>query len=75
MCCSGLPVRNGDRHALEIANMSLALLKRIQVFRIRHRPDDQLKLRIGLHSGECITLSRSSCHPFSASFFLSFPSQ
>ncbi len=62
MCCSGLPVWNGDRHALEIANMSLALLKRIQVFRIRHRPDDQLQLRIGLHSGQWFPHTTSTSH-------------
>ncbi len=51
MVCSGLPITNGNRHALEIGNMSLALLDKIKSFRIRHRPDDTLKLRIGLHSG------------------------
>ena len=54
MCVSGLPKRNGILHAGEIASMSLHLLSAIKKFRIRHRPDDTLKLRIGLHSGPCV---------------------
>jgi Adenylate and Guanylate cyclase catalytic domain len=49
--CSGLPIRNGDIHAGEIASMSLHLLEAIREFKIRHRPKDTLKLRIGIHSG------------------------
>lgn len=51
MVVSGLPERNGTRHACEISRMALALLNAVRRFRIRHRPHDQLKLRIGLHSG------------------------
>ncbi|ESP02582.1 hypothetical protein LOTGIDRAFT_138137 [Lottia gigantea] len=51
MVASGLPQRNGHKHAEEIARMSLALLKAIDSFRMRHLPDEKLKLRIGLHSG------------------------
>ena len=53
MVVSGLPVRNGGRHASEIANMSLDILRHTLNFRIRHRPDLQLRCRIGLHSGPC----------------------
>uniref|UniRef100_A0A673NBH4 Guanylate cyclase n=1 Tax=Sinocyclocheilus rhinocerous TaxID=307959 RepID=A0A673NBH4_9TELE len=51
MVVSGLPVRNGKLHGHEIARMSLALLEAVKTFKIRHRPDEQLKLRIGIHSG------------------------
>lgn len=51
MVVSGLPVRNGNLHAREIARTALALLDTVYKFRIRHRPNEQLKLRIGLHSG------------------------
>uniref|UniRef100_A0A9J7XYN0 Guanylate cyclase n=1 Tax=Cyprinus carpio carpio TaxID=630221 RepID=A0A9J7XYN0_CYPCA len=51
MVVSGLPVRNGKLHAREIARMSLALLEAVHSFQIRHRPDQQLRLRIGIHSG------------------------
>lgn len=53
MVVSGLPVKNGNNHAREIARMSLRLLERVKTFRIRHRPTDKLKLRIGLHTGPC----------------------
>ncbi|XP_053743556.1 atrial natriuretic peptide receptor 1-like [Synchiropus splendidus] len=51
MVVSGLPVRNGKLHGREIARMALALLNAVRSFRIRHRTEDQLKLRIGIHSG------------------------
>nr|CAD7259729.1 unnamed protein product [Timema shepardi] len=50
MVVSGLPMRNGCAHAREIARMSLALLQTVRGFTIRHRPNDQLKLRIGMHT-------------------------
>ncbi len=54
MVASGLPMRNGNLHAREIARMSLALLSAVMSFTIRHRPDEQLKLRIGIHSGPVV---------------------
>ncbi|XP_077268388.1 guanylate cyclase 32E isoform X2 [Temnothorax americanus] len=51
MVVSGLPIRNGNQHAGEIASMSLCLLDAIKQFTIRHRPLDKLQLRIGIHSG------------------------
>jgi len=44
---SGVPVRNGNRHVAEIANVSLDLLSAVTHFKIRHRPHQQLQLRIG----------------------------
>uniref|UniRef100_A0A8D3CCY5 Guanylate cyclase n=1 Tax=Scophthalmus maximus TaxID=52904 RepID=A0A8D3CCY5_SCOMX len=51
MVVSGLPVRNGKLHGREVARMSLALLEAVKTFRIRHRANQQLLLRIGIHSG------------------------
>uniref|UniRef100_A0A7N8X9K1 Guanylate cyclase n=1 Tax=Mastacembelus armatus TaxID=205130 RepID=A0A7N8X9K1_9TELE len=51
MVVSGLPVRNGKLHGREVARMSLALLDAVKTFRIRHHPNQQLRLRIGIHSG------------------------
>jgi len=51
MVVSGLPLRNGDLHAGEIASLSLHLLSTIRDFRIHHRPNETLRLRIGLHTG------------------------
>lgn len=53
MVVSGLPVRNGDLHAKEIAEMSLALLELIRNFEVAHLPHVKLELRIGIHSGPC----------------------
>lgn len=52
MMVSGLPVRNGDNHAREIARTAIALLDNVFKFKIQHRPNEQLKLRIGIHSGQ-----------------------
>ncbi|XP_068673835.1 atrial natriuretic peptide receptor 1-like isoform X3 [Montipora foliosa] len=54
MVVSGLPLRNGHQHAGEIASMALHMRKEIYDFKIRHRPNEQLKLRIGMHSGPCV---------------------
>ncbi|XP_064611698.1 LOW QUALITY PROTEIN: uncharacterized protein LOC135475696 [Liolophura sinensis] len=53
MVASGLPHRNGKNHAMEIALLSLCLLKGINSFVIPHvRPE--IKVRIGLHTGSCV---------------------
>ncbi|XP_015839153.1 guanylate cyclase 32E [Tribolium castaneum] len=51
MVVSGLPIRNDNQHAAEIASMSLHLLAEVKQFTIRHRPTEKLMLRIGIHSG------------------------
>ena len=51
MVVSGLPVRNGDQHAAEIANMSLQLLSSLNGIGYRHLVGSQVQLRIGMHSG------------------------
>ncbi|XP_022091375.1 speract receptor-like [Acanthaster planci] len=53
MLVSGLPIHN-SRHSGEIASTAIHLLDAVQHFEIRHRPDDRLKLRIGLHSGPVV---------------------
>ena len=54
MVVSGIPERNGNRHAGEIANLALDLLAATTTFKIRHMPEKQLQLRIGLHSGPAV---------------------
>ena len=55
MVASGLPQRNGQRHATEIANMALDILSAVGSFRMRHMPEVSLRIRIGLHSGNSPT--------------------
>ncbi|KAF8786944.1 Guanylate cyclase 32E like protein [Argiope bruennichi] len=54
MVVSGLPIRNGDRHAGEIASLALRLREALETFEIRHRPNERLSLRIGINSGPCV---------------------
>lgn len=56
MVVSGLPIRNGDRHAGEAASMALHLLSNIKKIEIKHRPGEMLQLRIGIHSGKTTNL-------------------
>ena len=55
LVASGLPVPNMERHAAEISDMALHVLSSVMAFKIRHRPDKQLQVRIGLHSGPVVT--------------------
>ncbi|CAG5128954.1 unnamed protein product, partial [Candidula unifasciata] len=50
MVVSGLPTRNGNEHAVQIARMSLALLHVVANFTPIETSEDRLMLRIGLHS-------------------------
>ncbi|XP_061574875.1 retinal guanylyl cyclase 2 [Cololabis saira] len=54
MVASGLPKRNGNKHAAEIANMSLNILSSVGSFHMRHMPDVPVRIRIGIHSGPCV---------------------
>jgi len=49
MVVSGLPTEN-PIHAAEICTLSLRLLLEVKSFQIPHRQNEQLKLRIGIHS-------------------------
>ncbi|XP_030632601.1 retinal guanylyl cyclase 2 [Chanos chanos] len=54
MVASGLPKRNGNKHAAEIANMSLNILSAVGTFQMRHMPEVPVRIRIGIHSGPCV---------------------
>ncbi|XP_078374365.1 atrial natriuretic peptide receptor 1-like [Oculina patagonica] len=51
---SGCPKLNGLKHTSEIARMALELLSHMVVFRLRHLPDHQLQLRIGINTGPVV---------------------
>ncbi|XP_010779457.1 atrial natriuretic peptide receptor 2-like [Notothenia coriiceps] len=50
MVVSGLPERNGDRHADEIAKMALDLVAAVRQVSIPHMPNERLQLRAGIHT-------------------------
>ncbi|XP_056152688.1 guanylate cyclase 2G-like [Lampris incognitus] len=54
MVASGVPISNGNLHAVETAMMALHFLCAIKVFKIRHMPNESLALRIGIHSGPVV---------------------
>ena len=54
MVISGLPNRNGVQHVRHIANMALDLSKASVTFTIRHLPEQTLRLRVGIHSGQVV---------------------
>uniref|UniRef100_A0A7N6AWX7 Guanylate cyclase n=1 Tax=Anabas testudineus TaxID=64144 RepID=A0A7N6AWX7_ANATE len=53
MVASGLPKRNGNRHAVDICRMALDILAFMGTFQLRHLPGIPLWIRIGVHSGPC----------------------
>uniref|UniRef100_A0A8W7PCN8 guanylate cyclase n=1 Tax=Anopheles coluzzii TaxID=1518534 RepID=A0A8W7PCN8_ANOCL len=54
MVVSGLPQRNGNRHAGEIAMMSLDLVCGISGFTIPHMKNRTLEIRVGINTGPCV---------------------
>ncbi|XP_068447601.1 atrial natriuretic peptide receptor 2-like [Clinocottus analis] len=54
MVVSGVPQENGINHAGEIASMALDLVSVCHSFKIPHKPNTQLKIRAGIHSGPVV---------------------
>ena len=54
MVVSGVPKENGISHASEIANMALDLVSSCNKFKIPHRQDQTLQIRVGVHSGPVV---------------------
>ncbi|KAG2466525.1 ANPRB protein, partial [Polypterus senegalus] len=54
MVVSGVPKENGIKHASEIACMALDLVAVCGTFRIPHKPNTQLQIRAGIHSGPVV---------------------
>uniref|UniRef100_A0A3B3ZJ72 Guanylate cyclase n=1 Tax=Periophthalmus magnuspinnatus TaxID=409849 RepID=A0A3B3ZJ72_9GOBI len=54
MVVSGVPKENGILHASEIASMALDLVSVCKSFRIPHKPNMQLQIRAGIHSGPVV---------------------
>lgn len=55
MVASGVPQRLSDRkHTTEIAKMAMEILTSMERIKIPHAPVDQLRMRIGIHTGQKI---------------------
>ena len=54
MVASGLPTRNGRNHVVQVADLALDLLTRVETFEVPHGLVDRLQLRIGMNSGKNI---------------------
>jgi hypothetical protein len=52
MIVSGAPQKNGDRHAMEVAEVALAFMVAVVTYKVPHAPSYRMKMRIGLHSGK-----------------------
>ncbi|KAI8930118.1 adenylate and guanylate cyclase catalytic domain-containing protein [Entophlyctis helioformis] len=54
MVVSGLPKRNGERHASEIANLALHILAKVYAYKFEHNPELKLRVRIGINTGPVV---------------------
>ena len=52
MVVSGVPIRNGNRHASEIASLALDMMEGVSSFTTPHLKNEKVLLRIGAHTGE-----------------------
>ncbi|CAG04505.1 unnamed protein product, partial [Tetraodon nigroviridis] len=66
MVASGLPKRNGNRHAVDICHMALDILHFMGTFQLRHLPGIPVWIRIGVHSGPGRLLSSTFYRPSAA---------
>ena len=56
MVASGLPVRNKDKHVLEIALLSLDVITLVSESKVPHLPDERWSIRIGINTGKNVKL-------------------
>ena len=68
MVASGVPNPNGTQHAVEISNMALNLLAKVNTFEIKHKPNMKLQLRMGIHCGQVRTDRQTGYRQFYISF-------
>lgn len=48
---SGVPAQNGNSHVMHIAEIALKMRTFVSNFKLAHKPDELLAVRIGFHSG------------------------
>ncbi|OWA51253.1 Atrial natriuretic peptide receptor 1 [Hypsibius exemplaris] len=54
MVVSGLPIRNGNRHAAEMSSVAIHLRNEILKFDVSQMTERRVELRIGLNTGPCV---------------------
>ncbi|XP_071479277.1 uncharacterized protein [Diadema setosum] len=54
MLASGLPERNGNEHAGEVATVALDLQYHISFLEVPHKRNKKLKIRVGIHTGPVV---------------------
>uniref|UniRef100_A0AAF5D1Q2 Guanylate cyclase n=1 Tax=Strongyloides stercoralis TaxID=6248 RepID=A0AAF5D1Q2_STRER len=54
LCVSGLPTRNGNMHAKEIAELAIGFNKICRNFFIPYLPNEKIMVRVGCNSGPCV---------------------
>lgn len=64
MVASGLPKRNGNRHAIDIAKMALDILSFMGTFELEHLPGLPIWIRIGVHSGMELNIGANGNHVY-----------
>lgn len=64
MVASGLPKRNGNRHAVDIAKMALDILSFMGTFELEHLPGLPIWIRIGVHSGMGLSIVANGNHMY-----------
>ena len=57
MVASGIPERNGHRHTVDIAELSLDLIKTMETFHVPQLNKETFLLRIGFCTGSYLCLS------------------
>jgi class 3 adenylate cyclase len=51
---SGVPNRNGHNHVKEIINMAIDFQRAVKTLKMPHLKDEQIQMRIGVHTGACV---------------------
>ena len=58
MIASGIPLtvakQLGDTHASQIATLALDIMNAASAFVIPHKPQERLRIRVGIHSGPAV---------------------
>lgn len=55
---SGVPKRNGNNHVKEISDMAIDFQRAAKTLRMNHLPDQQVQMRVGVHSGRMILTNK-----------------